>query len=741
MFATFNESAQSVMIRAKVEMQELKHPYIGSEHLLLAILHDDTLEITHRLAELNVTYDRFYSEVVKIIGIGTCSNTWFLYTPLLKKIIESAVSNSNDDNRSVTVESLFMSLLQEGEGVANRLLIGMNIDIDALYDHFLTILSNKTISKKNHLICEFSQNLNDKCMIDGFDPVIGRDCLISRIIEILMRRTKNNPILVGDAGVGKTALVEELVRKIVNHEVPSRLENCQVYSIAMSSLVSNTKYRGEFEERINSILKDIENDDNIILFIDEIHTLVGAGGAEGAIDAANILKPYLARGKIKIIGATTCDEYSLYIECDKALVRRFQKVMVEEPDFYTTEKILLGLKPIYESYHGVKISNEIINEIVLLSEKYLKSGRQPDKAIDLLDEVCSKVEMIDTDSEKRLRALKSRIAEINNEKNKAVLNHKFDYALELKKELEKCENDINTFNLNFKFISKEVVKDDLYSVIYSRTGIPIMKIRNYSASNLKNQLSKAVFGHNGEISEFVDYLYNTNYSSTSGIKSLLLVGKNGVGKTFLAQNVAELLYSKNSFFKIDMSEYSEDISVNKIIGAPPGYAGYNKNNYLLSNIKNYPYSLVLLENFDCCHRNVLNLFLNGISDGYMSCSNGEKVYLTNVLFVLTTSNYNFSNLGFLSEKAIGSDVEKYYSELFHNCYLKVIYMSNLSDANIKKIITQRLKQVVKKNDLEFSISSDFVNKILAESDYLNVGAHKINKLIDKYLNEYLEVKS
>ena len=306
MFSKFDENAQKVLLLAKKEMSDLRHPYVGSEHLLLAILHNVELQVTKLLIQYGITYDIYKNEIIKVIGIGKTTNTWFLYTPLLKRIIENAIYDSKDDDNLVTVERLFISLLEEGEGVANRILLGMNIDIDFLYEKFTnSFLYSKSRKNKKLLLEEYAVDLNNKYEDNEFDPVIGRDIQIDRIIEILLRRTKNNPLLIGDAGVGKTAIVEELVRRIVLKNVPKKLENVHIYSISLSSLVAGTKYRGEFEERINRIIEEVEDDPNVILFIDEIHTLVGAGGADGAIDASNILKPYLSRGKIRIIGATT----------------------------------------------------------------------------------------------------------------------------------------------------------------------------------------------------------------------------------------------------------------------------------------------------------------------------------------------------------------------------------------------------------------------------------------------------
>ena len=385
MFSRFTEDAQKILIMAKCEMQGLKHPYVSSEHLLLSILHYSKPDFISFLSTYGLTYSSFKKKLVDVIGEGSKESEWFLYTPLLKKIIENAILDSKDENDDVTVERLFLSLLEEGEGVANRIMMNMDIDIDLLYDKFSSqIVKNNGHGNTKLYIDDFAVDFTDKAKNGEFDPVIGRDEQIRQIIEVLLRRKKNNPLLIGDAGVGKTALVEELARRISLGIVPNELKNMRVLSISISSLVAGTKYRGEFEERLNKMIDELENVSNVILFIDEIHTIIGAGGAEGAIDASNILKPYLARGKIKVIGATTNYEYMKFLENDKAFDRRFQKIIIEETSLEETKTILLNLKDIYENYHGIELSDDIIKSIVDLSDRYLATGKQPDKAIDLL---------------------------------------------------------------------------------------------------------------------------------------------------------------------------------------------------------------------------------------------------------------------------------------------------------------------------------------------------------------------
>ncbi len=736
MFSKFDEDSQKVLLMAKKEMMDLKHPYVGSEHLLLAILHNTDLTITQVLSEYKITYKKYKDEIIKIIGIGKTSNDWFLYTPLLKRIIENTILDCKDDDSIVTVDKLFISLLEEGDGVANRILLGMNIDIDLLYEKF----SNRMVyhsSKKgrNLLLEEYAIDLNKKCEEEGFDPVVGRDVKVNRMIEILLRRTKNNPLLLGDAGVGKTAIVEELVRRIVVGSVPKNLENSRIFSISMASLISGTKYRGEFEERINKIISELENERNIILFIDEIHTLVGAGGAEGAIDASNILKPYLARGKIKVIGATTLAEYKKYLEKDKALDRRFQKIYVEEPTASETEKILFQLRDIYENYHGVKISDEIIKLIVELSDRYITTGRFPDKAIDILDEACSKTTIIDNIYERKNRLFTVSMNEVRNKKNKAIIEHDYKLARQLKKEQEELETLINkNFMRSAKCKSvKSINKDTLYDVIYEKTKIPVKKILKYNKNSLTLSLNKTVFGQKKAVDEILEITLSRKINKNVPV-SLLLVGKTGVGKTLLVKEYARLLYPKTSFIRLDMSEYKEGHSISKIIGAPAGYVGYNDNNCILEKVKDNPYSVFLIDEIEKAHPDVLRLFLQVLDTGCMTNSYGEQIDFSNVV-IFMTSNLGTTNkkIGFSSDNSLVYEKFKEFLGVeFVNRIDKVIYFDDIDSNTIGKVISKRAIDL----GFEKDFSPELVNKIKNECNYKEFGARHVDKVLRKYVDTF-----
>lgn len=746
MFSKFDEDAQKVLLMAKKEMMDLKHPYVGSEHLLLSILHHPEFSVTKLLNEYQITYDRYKKEIIKIIGVGKSANEWFLYTPLLKRIIENAILDSKEDDSSITVENLFISLLEEGDGVANRILLGMNVDIDLLYEKF----SNKFIyrnSKKGKklLIEEYAVDFNQKCKTSGFDPVIGRDDKVDRIIEILLRRTKNNPLLIGDAGVGKTAIVEELARRIVIGNVPKKIADKRILSVSMASLVAGTKYRGEFEERINRIIEELENNKDIILFIDEIHTLVGAGGAEGAIDASNILKPYLARGTIRVIGATTKSEYSKYLETDKALDRRFQKIYIDEPSLQETENILFQLREIYEDYHGVKISDDIIKEIVRLTDKYISVGRQPDKAIDILDEACSRASVVDDSYDKKVKAYTIEINRIKQAKNQAIIDHDYKEASLLKEKQSTLESKFNRLFMKQSKSKKEklLTSEILYDVIYCKTKIPVAKIIALDESSIFQQLKGCVIGQDSTIQEILSVIFSVTNSTRKSPCSLLLVGKSGVGKTFLVKEYASLLYNKESFIKVDMSEYREAHTISKIIGSPPGYVGYQDYHFVLQKVKQNPYCVLLLDEIEKAHPSVMKLFLQVFDDGYMTTSDGEVVDFTHATIFMTSNlGCHKNSIGFSNRSSdlLREQVKSFLGVELLNRIDGFFVFKDITEKDIEQIIRKRLKLIASKRGITCPNSSSIINKIKQECRYLEYGARRVDKVIDKYFQEQKEGK-
>ncbi len=747
MFSKFSEEAQKVLLMSKKEMKELRHPYVGSEHLLLAILHQYNLPITKLLAEYQITYEKYRAEIIRVIGLGKTANEWYLYTPLLKRIIENAMLDSKDENDIITVEKIFIALLEEGDGVANRILLGMNIDIDFLYEKFSNKFTYHSSKKgKKLLIEEYAVDFNELYKNEGFDPVIGRDQEVSRLIEILLRRTKNNPLLIGDAGVGKTAIVEELSRRIVVGSVPKKLANKRILSVSMASLVAGTKYRGEFEERINRIIEELEEQNDIILFIDEIHTLVGAGGAEGAIDASNILKPYLARGKLRLIGATTKEEYSKYLEGDKALDRRFQKIYVEEATLKEVEDILFHLRDIYENYHGVFIRDEIISQIVSLSDRYISSGRQPDKAIDLLDEACSKTAVVDNQEDKKIKECMMQINEIKKNKNEAVINHDYKKASSLKEQQEFLENKFNKMmaRLNKKQQKKELTLDILYDVIYSKTKIPVSKIVRLDEKSIMKHLNDVVIGQEDAVKEMMTSIGTSRISLRKNPVSLLFVGKSGIGKTLLVKEYAKLLYSKEAFIKIDMSEYKEAHMISKILGSPPGYVGYQDHKSILDQVKRNPYSVILLDEIEKAHPSILKLFLQVLDDGVMTSAIGEVIDFQHVTIFMTSNlGCDKNSIGFSKkEKSVWMEqIKKFLGVELVNRMDGIIMFHDMTEKNIEKIIRKRLSLMQQNYPLENLMSSSVINQIKKDCAYQDFGARKIDKVIDKKIKELLSISS
>lgn len=737
MFSKFDEEVRKILLNSNKEMSLLKHPYVGSEHLLLSILKKDNI-VSRKLKDYGITYDSFRQEIIKIIGVGNVESDYFVYTPLLKKVIENSIILSKEQgNKEVTLECLFLSLLDEGEGVAVRILLSFNVDIDTFYDE---INKSKKIrkSKKNLLVDEYGLNLNNEVVANKIDPVIGRENEVQRVIEILCRRTKNNPLLIGDAGVGKTAVIEEIARKIVDGEVPNKLLNKRVVSVSMASLVSGTKYRGEFEERVTKLLNEIEEVNDVIVFIDEIHTLVGAGGAEGAIDASNILKPALARGKINVIGATTTEEYKKFIENDKALSRRFQTVIIDEPNNEKVTDILMKLKPIYEKYHKVVIDDEIIKLIVKLSDKYLYNRKNPDKAIDVLDEVCAKVAIKEDEFSKRSNYYKGLLKTIKTLKNNAVLNSKFDEALYLREEEMKLESCINKLDVKIMKTPKEkkVTKDIVAEVIKSKGRVPVYEILKptFVIKELMDTLRKSVIGQDAAIKVLTEatrgIIYGYKYDNKP--LSFLFVGPTGVGKTLLAKEYHKFLFGNNNIIRLDMSEYREEYSVSKIIGSPPGYVGYENKNNLLEEVKNRPYSVILLDEVEKAHPAVLNLFLQIMDEGMIKDSSGNTFRFDNTIIIMTSNaGASSQNIGFMNNNYQNKDsLNKYFSLELLNRIQNIIYFNKLNENDIK-LITEMLFNKFSEN-VSFDskkISPELILDVINKSEYKKFGARKLEKII------------
>ena len=735
MINSFSEEAQDILIKAKLEMLELKHPYVGTEHLVLAILHTKN-ELSDRLNKYGLTYNKFKKEILSIIGKGSKKSDFFLHTPLLKKVIENAIIDSKENNNGiVTTNHLFSSLLDLGEGIAIRIFIGMNLDLDNMYDEFTEKIYDKKRKAKKLLIEELGVNINDKVKNKEIDPVVGREKEIKKLEEIICRRTKNNPLLIGEPGVGKTAIVEGLATLIENDEVPNKLSHKKIISLDMASAVAGTKYRGEFEKRMKKILEEIEENDEIILFIDEIHTLIGAGGAEGAIDASNILKPALARGKIRCIGATTKDEYKKHFEKDKALERRFQIINIEEPSIEETKKILYKIKPIYETYHNVYLKEEILDKIITLTEKYIYDRFRPDKQIDILDEVCSKVGISKSDNVIKMH---SNLKEIRNKKELYIKENNIKKAYEYKIKETNYKNIILQ-----KSDKKEVTIEDIANVISNKTKIPlyeILKDNKKIINEIENTLKANIIGQNEAIKKLMNITkrIKLGYKENKCI-SLLFIGPTGVGKTKLATIYGEKI-SKQKVIKLDMSEYSDSSSISKITGSNPGYVGYEDNKHILNTIKDNPNAVIILDEIDKAHPKVINLLYQILEDGkILDAKNNVINFCNNIIIMTSNKGIETKNIGFNNDKEeINNELIDSFGLAFLNRIDDIIKFNKLNKMDITKITHNCLNEIKEKyKDIIINISNITIEEIIKESKYEIYGARKIDKIINNKIESII----
>ena len=729
MEGNFTEESRSLLISAKEEMYKLKHSYVGTEHLLLAILKSN---LKNRLNKYNITYEIALKNIKKIVGVGTKETDLFLYTPVLKRIIENSIIDSKDNNTDVTPEILFLNFLEEGEGVGIRILLISNIDLDKLYLEFKDNYKNKK-NKNNEIINELGCNLNEL----NIDPVIGREKEINRIIEILSRRSKNNPILIGEAGVGKTAIVEELSKRIKEGKVPSKLLGKKIIKVDMASIVAGTKYRGEFEEKIKKLINAVSNDHNIILFIDEIHTIVGAGGAEGAIDASNILKPALARNEISLIGATTISEYKKFICEDKALERRFQKVIIDEPNTVETINIITNLVPIYEKFHNVKINKKDIENIVKLSNKYIKDRHEPDASIDILDEVCSRVSLKESKKDLEYKKIVNEYNKINLQKKELIKKEKYEEAIKIK-EIEKYYLDkINTLELYRKKDVNKVTINDIANVIKDKCNLPIYEILGFNKKTINNIIRDInnVFYGQYNVKEKIAYLIKKvklGYTNNKCI-SYMFLGPTGCGKTYLASILSKKLVNDN-VITLDMVDYKDPSSINKLIGTTPGYVGYKDNNNIFEIIKTKPNSILILDKIDEACNDVIKLFSQILDSSKIRDSKGEYIYFNNVIIIMTSS-LNCNNLGFKPNE--NYNLKEYFSESFINKIDEIIVFDNLDKKTVEKIIKNRINELVNKYDIQIHYDNTIIDEIINMSEYKLYGASKINSIINNKINNLI----
>ena len=687
-------------------------------------------------------------KIINVIGVGSKPSECFLYTPLLRRILENAIIDSKENNNGdVTIEHLFASLLEEGEGVAIRIMMGMNIDIDSLYDEFsYRFVNTKKKKNKKLLLEEMGIDLTKKALDGNLDPVVGRDNELKRVMEILCRRTKNNPILIGEAGVGKTAIAEELSRLIVNGEVPLVLRNKRVINLDMATMVAGTKYRGEFEDRMRKILKEVEENDDIILFIDEIHTLVGAGGAEGAIDASNIFKPALARNKLRCIGATTLDEYKKFIEKDSALERRFQKVYVDKPDRKTVKDILMRLKNVYEKFHLVSLSEEIIDLIIDLSEKYVYDRNEPDKSIDILDEVCARVNLKESHELKEYNELNKKLKSILFNKNESIATNDFKQASLYKDQENELMNKINILEMSLykKDNIKVVTKEDVADIIHTKTKIPVYELLKDNKTiihNIEKAINNSILGQDEAVKTTINIIkrLKLGFRDENKCYSCLFCGPSGVGKTKFAKLFGENIVNKDNIIKLDMSEYAEAHSVSKIVGAPPGYVGYETGECILDEIKDKPYSVLILDEIERASTSVINLFLQILDEGKIKDSHGKIVRFDNVFIVMTSNIGVDENMVGFNQKnndTVISKLKENFSVPFINRIDNIIVFNKLNENIIRKLIKEKINNLVDKyykKGIKITIDNNVIDEILKLTNYEEFGARKIDKIINDKL--------
>ena len=728
MFVNFSEETRHILKQAEKERDELNHPYVGSEHLFLSILKNSNLKDI--LKKHKITYEKFKDKLISLVGIGSKKSDFMLYTPLLKRVLENSVIEAREqNNKIVNTEIVIISILDEEDGIAYSILKSFKINFDKLYYDLKNKNTNKGFKRKKLLLDDIATNLTKMAKENKLDPVIGRKKEIQKTIEILLRRKKNNPILIGPAGVGKTAIVEAIASLIVSNDCPDYLKNKRIFSLNIFSLVSGTKYRGEFEEKMKSLIKELEENDDIILFIDEVHTVVGAGGAEGAIDASNIFKPALARGIIKIIGATTIDEYKKYIEPDQALSRRFQKIIIEEPSFDEVVDILSKIKPLYEKYHNISISNSLINQIATLTSKYLTNRYEPDRSIDILDEVCAKVSIKKNINKEKIIKLNSNLKKLILDKVEAVKNNDFKKAYELKSQ----ENILNKEIKSIKVFKNKVNKEDILEVIKNKGNIKNIEINDFDGSyysNLENKLKKDIIGQDENVKKIVNSLRKKNLIKDKKPYIAVIEASKGAGKNFFAKEFLENIINKNNIIKLDLSEYKEYMMISKLIGTTAGYVGYDNKNNVFEKIRMNPSSAIIIENFNKACPEVRTLFGKIAKEGVIEDSTARKIDFTNTYLIFLFDDNNTQKVGFDNIKKTNNEIPKWlinYSQV-------IINLNELNDYDKKILIEKEIKKIKNKyKDINIKMEDNYKECIIKNNKNISSLIYNIKKDIEDEL--------
>ncbi len=785
MMQRFTDDAQRVLSFAQEAALELGHDYVGTEHVLIGLTKVKNGVAAKALEELNIVTEDIFEAVEEQVGRGNKKATSIYMTPRVKNVLELAVQVANRMNHNyVGTEHILLGLLSDGGGVAVGILRAMNIRTDDIVEAIRHILGSST--NGNHSgqegannngdlgeLTDFATDLNESAKQGKIDPVIGRDTEIQRVIQILSRRTKNNPVLIGEPGVGKTAIAEGLAQRIVNGNVPEILRNKRIISLSISSMLAGAKYRGEFEERLKKAIDEVQQHKDMIIFIDEIHTLVGAGATEGAMDAANILKPALARGEFQVIGATTLDEYKKHIEKDAALERRFQPVQVGEPNEEDALEILRGLRDRYEAFHKAKITDEALKAAVTLSSRYITDRFLPDKAIDVVDEAASKVRMKVFSAAPDVKALEDRLNTVKKEKEAAVTSQDFEKAAKLRDEEQALVKEID----DKKTVAKEesdkkliVTEEDIAAVVAQWTGIPVTKIAEEESEtllHLEDELHKRVIGQDDAVTAVAKAVRRAR----AGLKdpkrpigSFLFLGPTGVGKTELARALASSMFGDESaMIRLDMSEYMEKHTVSRLVGAPPGYVGYEEGGQLTDAVRRKPYSVILLDEVEKAHADFFNILLQVLDDGRLTDSQGRTVDFRNTVIIMTSNlgakalHKNSTELGFLApkkaeshsndskkidfkeaKKSVLDAVKRHFRPEFLNRIDEMIVFHPLTEEDLTKIVTILMSDVIKRlgeRDLHLEITPEAMILLVKEGSDFTMGARPLKRAIQRLIED------
>ena len=785
MMQRFTDDAQRVLSLAQEAALELGHDYVGTEHVLIGLTKVKNGVAAKALEEFGLVTEDIFEAVEEHVGRGNKKATSIYMTPRVKYVLELAIQVANRMNHNyVGTEHILLGLLSDGSGVAASILRAMNIRSNDVVEEIRSILGSNEgsnhggqegLDSHNDLgdLSDFATDLNESAKQGKIDPVIGRDTEIQRVIQILSRRTKNNPVLIGEPGVGKTAIAEGLAQRIVTGNVPEILRNKRIISLSIGSMLAGAKYRGEFEERLKKAIDEVQQHDDMIIFIDEIHTLVGAGATEGAMDAANILKPALARGEFQVIGATTLDEYKKHIEKDAALERRFQPVQVGEPNEEDALEILKGLRDRYEAFHKAKITDEALKAAVSLSNRYITDRFLPDKAIDVVDEAASKVRMKVFSAAPDVKALENRLNTVKKEKEAAVTSQDFEKAAKLRDEEQTLIKEID----DKKSIAKEeshqkliVTEEDIAAVVAQWTGIPVAKIAEEESEtllHLEEELHKRVVGQD----EAVTAVAKAVRRARAGLKdpkrpigSFLFLGPTGVGKTELARALASSLFGDESaMIRLDMSEYMEKHTVSRLVGAPPGYVGYEEGGQLTDAVRRKPYSVILLDEVEKAHADFFNILLQVLDDGRLTDSQGRTVDFRNTVIIMTSNlgakalHKNSPELGFLAAKKSDSNVDenkgidfkeakksvmdavkRHFRPEFLNRMDEMIVFHPLTEEDLKEIVTILMSDVTKRleeRDLHLEITPEAMKLLVKEGSDFTMGARPLKRAIQRLIED------